>query len=115
MTTPDVAALRLRHQVDSYGACVTCCEYVWHTDDETVGVAFPCPTLRLAEAEAKGCNPGYVEQAEQAAVRAALEAAIERVEALDHYPGYVMRPPNAQRWLERAQAIAAIRDDASTP
>ena len=36
-----------QHADDSYGACVICREYVPHTDDETVGVAWPCPTVRL--------------------------------------------------------------------
>jgi hypothetical protein len=39
------------HEDDSYGACVICREYVPHTDDEFLGVRFPCPTVRLAAIE----------------------------------------------------------------
>ena len=42
-----------QHEDDSYGACVICREYVPHTDDDTTLVAWPCPTVRLAAAEAE--------------------------------------------------------------
>jgi hypothetical protein len=35
------------HEDDSYGNCTICREYVPHTDDETVLVAWPCATVRL--------------------------------------------------------------------
>lgn len=37
------------HQDDSYGGCTICREYVPYTDDESFGVAFPCPVVRLAK------------------------------------------------------------------
>lgn len=36
------------HEDDSYGDCVTCREYIHHTEDEMRHVAWPCPPHRLA-------------------------------------------------------------------
>lgn len=38
-----------RHVDDSYGGCVTCMEYVPHTDDDYERVAFPCPASKVPD------------------------------------------------------------------
>lgn len=37
------------HEDDSYGACTVCRHWISHTEDTYVGVAFPCPTYKLAQ------------------------------------------------------------------
>lgn len=48
----DQAAIEADHVDDSYGTCVVCRLWVPHTDDETVGVPWPCPAAALSDAEA---------------------------------------------------------------
>ena len=42
----------VKHEDDSYGSCVTCREYIHHTEDEWRMVPFPCAVVREQRAAA---------------------------------------------------------------
>ena len=71
--------------------------------------------LRAVEATTPLINPRLAEidwddvAAALDAERAPRDGGLrEALEALDHYPGHTMRPPNARRWVDRAEVLAVV-------